>query len=198
MKKSMIIPLCGIILVFMFLQVMSNKKDVYVKTKNYEVKEEAIADFIGYSNVYENIMDVDGYSNVYSNAFSNEFNESISLRYRTFIKNDHSRNIFGGIPFMLEYSLEKVEDEYITEKYEDTFKLIEGYKRSEDITYFNLTGKGVGVYKTIDKSKIKKDGTVDAKDLDLGEDYYTEELSLYIVVVDEGEGYVVDYYERIY
>ena len=28
--------------------------------------------------------------------------------------------------------------------------------------------------------------------------YFVEAISLYLIVVDEGQGYVVDYYERVY
>lgn len=200
MKKSTIVSLCGIILAFMVLQVISNKKDVYTKTEIYETKEEAIANFIGYANAYENIKEKE----IYSTSTPKEFKESLSFRYRTYIKSGDFRNIHYSIPFMINYSLEEVLDKDIIKNYKESFANIEDYKRNEDITYFKLTGDGSNYYKTVAKSKIKEDGTISIEDLNISQEemeesgYYIEEYSYYIVVINEDEGYVVDYYEGIY
>ena len=46
---------------------------------------------------------------------------------------------------------------------------------------------------SVDKNSVKKDGTVDKVN-----DTEETPVEIYLVVVDEGEGYVVDYYNIIY
>ena len=83
MKKSMVLSICGIVLVFMTLQVMSNRKPLYEKSEVFNSENEAIASFLGYMNTYESLRNGQGYSS----AYPKEFFESISLRYRIYIKN---------------------------------------------------------------------------------------------------------------
>lgn len=198
MKKSMIISISGIILVFLVLQVMAKKSDLYVKTKYYDNKEEVIADFIRYSNTYEKIKVDD---NSFTTAVPKDFKETISLRYRTYIKNNNERFINFFIEFLLNYELEEINEDYIVEDYNKTFKWIKNYKKSDDITYYKLTGDSIlNVSGIIDRSKFNEDGTISLEALEITQEeldegiYYIKPATYYFVVVDEGEGYVVDYY----
>lgn len=211
MKKSMVLSICGIVLVFMILQVMSNRKPLYEKSGVFNSKNEAVASFLGHIDSYQILGDGSGYSNTYPK----EFMESISLRYRLYIKNNGSRDAFGNIPLMINYSLKEVSDNYIKERYEKTFDLIDKYKRSEEVSYYELSGKGITLDKRLDKKNVNEDGTIklesiiDIKSHEVEEDteylvdydnnrYFLENVDLYLIVVDEGEGYVIDYYEWIH
>lgn len=210
MKKSMILSICGIVLVFITLHVMGSRKPFYEKREVFNSKNEAIASFLGYMNTYESLENGRGYSNTYPK----EFFESISLRYRIYIKNNQFRESFGYIPLILDYSLEEVQDKYIKDRYDKSFHLIGKYKKSEDVTYYKLKGTGLTIDEKVDKTKVKEDGTINLEgiiDVKYREvidgveyiidsndnNYILEDVNLYLIVVDEGEGYVIDYYEWI-
>lgn len=210
MKKSMVLSICGIVLVFMTLHVMANRKPFYEKSEIFNSKNEAIASFLGYMNTYESLEN----GRAYSNTYPKEFFESISLRYRIYIKNNQFRDSLGYIPLMLNYSLEEVQDKYIKDRYDKSFQLIDKYKKSEDVTYYKLKGKGLTIYETVDETKVREDGTINLEEIidvksreviegveyiidSNNKEYILEDVNLYLVVVDEGEGYVIDYYEWI-
>ena len=197
MKKSMVLSICGIVLAFMTLQVISNKKNYYVKKVYHTDKKEAVYDFIGYNNVYENLNKPD----LYSNTLAKEYFESISLRYRIYIKNSEWVNHpFGFLPFIIDgYSLEEVEDDYIKKAYEDTFKLLKEYEKGKDVTFYKLKGEGLSFYEHVNKNKINENGSIKLEEVtDKYQEYYKEEIEMYLVVVNEGQGFVVDYYERVH
>ncbi|ASW43546.1 hypothetical protein [Clostridium isatidis] len=194
MKKSTFYAIASLMIVFLVLSTFSRKTKIYEKEINFNTPEEAISSFIGYANAYERI----GTKGTYINMAPTKFLESLSRRYRLFIKNSNdARFIYGYIPSFYSYDLEEIDEKLIKEEYENSFDKIPNYKRAKDIRFYRLDGNSYYYNKVIDMELINDNGTV-------SNDYSstsTEELdktSLYLVVIDEGEGYVVDYYQEIY
>lgn len=193
MRKSLICAFSGVILVFFILSALGNREGMYEKKEQFKTPEEAIVNFIGYINTYEHIK-VD---NEYYNTLSREFLESISKRYRLYVEERYSNKyIYGNIPILYEYKIEKIEyDSLINMKkeYEESFKNIPKYERDNNPIAFKLVGSGYDYGKEFEAREVKKDGTVEKLD-----DIEGVPVIIYLIVVDEGEGYVVDYYIRTY
>ncbi|VYU31558.1 hypothetical protein [Clostridium tertium] len=187
MKKSTVLAFIGVVIAFLIVGALGNKKDIYEKQTTFNTPKEAIVNFIGHANVTETVK-VD---NGYYDKVSRKFLESISRRYRLYIGEDRWSSINSQIPLFFNYELKEIsmnDSDFIIEKYEHSLEGIPNYIKPEDIKLFRLDGYGafISLYKNITP---KDDGTFEnvfeAKE---------EPMTLYLVVVNEGEGYVVDYY----
>lgn len=106
-----------------------------------------------------------------------------------------NRYINDQVPVVHSYELEEVSlNDLINLKvnYEDSFKGMTNYKNHSEVRVYKLDV--LASYNlSVDKNSVKKDGTVDKVN-----DTEETPVEIYLVVVDEGEGYVVDYYNIIY
>ncbi|WP_195263775.1 hypothetical protein [Clostridium sp. 1001275B_160808_H3] len=201
MKKSTLLAFSGIIIIFLIVTSLGNRTKVYEKQERYTTPEEAIVNFIGYINSYEEVKSKSGY---YYHVTPNEFLESLSKRYRLYLgEGNGNRYINEQVPVVYSYELEEVslnDLRNLQMNYEDSFKGISNYKRPSEVRVYKLDALALYNFE-VDKNSVKKDGTVDKVN-------YIEEskvndieetpMEIYLVVVDEGEGYVVDYYNTIY
>jgi hypothetical protein len=196
MKKSTLLALSGIIVVFLVIMAMGNKSKVYEKQERYKNPEDAIVNFIGYINSYEVVKD----RSIYYNIIPNEFLESISRRYRLYINEDNMNKwILGEVPILYSYELSEINKEdlnYLITSYESSYDGVPNYKKPVETRYYKLDA--VGSYnENVDKTLVKSNGTVDKLVSDKDYDLSKNNVEIYLIVVDEGEGYVVDYYNTI-
>lgn len=192
MKKSTFLAVGAVILAFFIVSAFGKRERLYEKKENFKKPEEAIVNFIGYINSYETVKEKNGYYEI----LPREFLESISKRYRLYTGTVMSyKSILGQVPVLYSYEMQEVDYNsltYLKENYEYSFKQISNYKRDENPRVYRLDG--YGVYNShIDKSSINEDGTIKNTDGVEG-----EPLSIYLIVVNEGEGFVVDYYSVSY
>ncbi len=192
MKKSLLLALGGVMLAFFMVSAFGNRERLYEKKENFKTPEEVIANFIGYINTYENVKTDNGYYNVPSR----EFLESISERYRLYVgEKGWGKYINESIPIIFRYELEEVQYDSLSSiktNYEDSFKNIGKYNRDNNPRVFRLDGYGSHNL-NIEKYDVNEDGTVenDFNDIEMP-------ITIYLFVVDEGEGYVIDYYTSVY
>lgn len=193
MKKSTFLAIAGVVLAFFIVSAFGNRYRLYEKKENFNKPEEAISTFIGYVNKYEKLKTDNGYYYVTSRKFL----ESISKRYRLYIGIDNSNNsIESQIPLLFSYDMQEVEYNSLTnikESYEISFKNIGNYNRDETPRVYRLDGYGAYNGRIDEDFYVNEDGTVDNI-----YDYEEIPFTIYLVVVNEGEGYVVDYYSVVY
>lgn len=194
MKKSTFYSIASLMIVFLVLSTFSRKTKIYEKEINFNTPEEAISSFIGYANAYERV----GNKGTYINMAPAKFLESLSRRYRLYIRNrNDARFINGYIPTFYSYDLVEIEDEAIKELYEISLEKIPNYKRVRDIKYYKLDGNSSYNNQVVDVEMINDNGTLANND-NISDAVDLEKSSFYLVIIDEGEGYVVDYYQEIY
>ncbi|MDV4149998.1 hypothetical protein R0131_04030 [Clostridium sp. AL.422] len=192
MKRSTFLAIAGVILAFFIVSAFGNRQKLYEKKDTFNRPEDAIVNFIGYINTFETVKDDNGYYDVPSI----EFLESISKRYRLYVGLDNSyKFISESVPVLFSYEMKEVDyDSLINLKnnYEDSFKNISKYNRSDNPRVYRLDGYG-SYNMTVKKSYSNEDGTTKNA-------YEDEEIpiTIYLIVIDEGEGFVVDYYSVIY
>lgn len=186
MKKSTVLAFVCVIIAFLIVVTLGDKKVIYEKQTTFKTPEEAIVNFIGYANVSETFKVENGFFERHSRKFL----DSISRRYRLYVGDDRWNNINFTIPQLLNYELTEVAEDnikLIAEEYKNSLKGIPNYIKPKDIRFFSL--EGIGIHSRDGNISPKEDGTF--------ENVFEEEeipVALYIVVVNEGEGYVVDYY----
>ena len=192
MKKSLFLAITGVLLAFSMVSALGNKEKLYEKKERFNTPEEAIVKFIRYINTYDRIKINNGYYTIPSR----EFLESISKRYRLYCGEEGwNRSIYETLPILFSYELEEVEYDSlnnIKERYEESFNQISNYKRGENPRVFKLEGYG-SHNKDVEKNEIREDGTIENV-----ENIDEIPLTVYIIVVDEGEGYVIDFYTLVY
>lgn len=197
MKKPTLIATAALLFIFTF----SNKVDMYEKKVIYNEPIKALENFIKYSNILE---EAKVNKSRYKLVRTNEFYESISRRYRLYLGDNKQENRMMGfysIPTFIEsYKIEELKEnqvESIKLNHEESYSIIENYKRPIDIKYFKVTGKCLRDYNWSrnnlnDKGVLKKEAFENIeKNTGIFNGNYV------FIVVDEGEGYVVDYYEEI-
>lgn len=187
MKKSTVLACIGVIIAFLIVGALGHKKDFYEKQENFKTPEEAIVNFIGYANISETVKAENGYYE----KISRQFLESISRRYRLYIGDDRWSYINSQIPQFSSYELKEITEndlDFIRDYYENSLGQIPNYIKPIDKRFYSLNGNGSNM-KYNDDRYPNEDGTFE-KVFDIEED----KMTLYLVVVDEGEGYVVDYY----
>ncbi|GAB6170279.1 hypothetical protein JCM1393_27390 [Clostridium carnis] len=189
MKKSTSLAIGILAIVFFIITAFINCNKIYEKQIKYEDPEKVLENFLLYFNVKEEIVKNLNYTKL---VIPNEFYESISKRYRLYIDNDtYYGYLNSNLPSFIEYDIEEVkgrELEYISKKHLETYEAIKTYKNINDVRYYKVYGKGV-----YNRQFIKRD--IKNNKLNIDSNEYVDS-SLYIVIVDEGEGYVVDYYEE--
>ncbi|AYE35730.1 hypothetical protein [Clostridium septicum] len=200
MKKSTLLAIGILVSIIFIITIFTNKIDVYDKKIKHTKEIDAIQDFICYSNVLEEVKN--NKRNYYKLVKTNEFYESISRRYRLYLgDNKHQSNLLGRNPFpaFIEYKIESPTDNeinYIKKIHDNSYSTIENYPIPKSIEYFKVTGKYIN-WDNLKRNDINENGTV--KEEFLRKENLNEESiyngSCIIVIVDEGEGYVVDYYE---
>lgn len=187
MKKSTVLACIGVIIAFLIVGALGHKKDFYEKQENFKTPEEAIVNFIGYANISETIKAENGYYE----KISRKFLESISRRYRLYIGDDRWSYINSQIPQFSSYDLKEITEndlDFIRDYYEGSLEQIPNYIKPIDKRFYSLNGNASNI-KYNDDRHPNEDGTFD-NIFDIEE----VKTTLYLVVVDEGEGYVVDYY----
>lgn len=199
MKKSTFLAIAGVILAFFIVSAFGNKKRLYEKKETFKKPEDAIVNFIGYINTYEMVKSDNRY---YNSVPSRDFLESISKRYRLYVGIENGyKFIYDQVPVLFSYNMKEVDYNSlinIKNNYENSFKNIANYNRDSSPKAYRLDGYGIYNNANIDnvnieKSDVKEDGTIKNKNDDEGIPF-----TLYLIVVNEGEGYVVDYYSVIY
>lgn len=187
MKKSTVLACIGVIIAFLIVGALGYKKDIYEKQENFKTPEEAIVNFIGYANISETVKVENGYYE----KLPRKFLESVSRRYRLYIGEDRWSAINYQIPQFSSYDLKEITEndlDSVKNDYEYSLELVPNYIKPIDKRFYSLNGNGSNM-KYNDDRHPNDDGTFDNV-FDIEEDKTT----LYLVVVDEGEGYVVDYY----
>lgn len=187
MKKSTVLACIGVIIAFLIVGALGHKKDIYEKQENFKTPEEAIVNFIGYANISETVKVENGYYE----KLPRKFLESVSRRYRLYIGEDRWSAINYQIPQFSSYDLKEITEndlDSVKNDYEYSLELVPNYIKPIDKRFYSLNGNGSNM-KYNDDRHPNDDGTFDNV-FDIEEDKTT----LYLVVVDEGEGYVVDYY----
>lgn len=193
MKKSTFLAIAGVVLAFFIVSAFGNRYRLYEKEEKFDRPEEAISTFIGYANQYESVKTDNGYYYVTSRKFL----ESISERYRLYIGIDNSNNgIEGQIPLLFSYDIQEIDYNSlnnIKNSYEDSLKNIQNYNRDETPRVYRLDGYGAYNGRIDENFYVNEDGTTNNI-------YGDEEIpfTIYLIVVNEGEGYVVDYYSVVY
>ncbi|MGG7058000.1 hypothetical protein ACQPUZ_06845 [Clostridium tertium] len=192
MKRSTFLAIGGVILAFFIVSAFGNKNNFYEKEKTFEKPEDAIINFIGYINTYEMVKADNGYYYVPSRNFL----ESISKRYRMFVGTEGSNKFINDqVPVFFRYEMKEVDFNSLTNlknTYNESFKNIPKYPSNNEVRVYKLDGYG-DFNSGFEKSYVKEDGTI--------ENIYDGEgtpMTLYLILVDEGEGYVVDYYSLMY
>lgn len=192
MKKSTFLAVATVVLAFFIVSAFGKRERLYEKKENFKSPEDAIVNFIGYINSFEMVKIDNGYYNVPAR----EFLESISKRYRLYVGEKYGyQYIFGQVPALYSYKMEEMDYNSLTNlknNYEYSFKGISNYKRDNNPRVYKLDGYG-GYNNNIEKTYVNKDGTV--KNFNNDEEY---PLTIYLVVVNEGEGFVVDYYSVLF
>lgn len=191
MKKTTVLAIAGFILSFFIVSAFGNRQRLYEKKETFKTPEDSIVNFIGYINTFDKVKMDSGYYNV----TSREFLESISKRYRLYVgSNSTYRFISQEVPVLFRYDIKEVDYNSLINlksEYENSYKNLVNYTRDSNPRIYKLDGYG-SHNKNVEKYSVKEDGTVSNE--------YEEEVpvTIYLVVVNEGEGYVVDYYSVVY
>lgn len=186
MKKSTFFALSAIFIVFFIVNTLGNKLIPYKKEINFKTPEEAIINFIEYINVYDEIND-NGMTII--NNTTKDFKESVSKRYRIYSDVNSYNVIFNQIPILESYEINEIsfdENKNLKNEYIYTLQGIPNYIKPNEVRAFSLVGEGV--YGSLARKNYKSDMEKIIKSTE------KSKVSLLVVVIDEGEGYVVDYY----
>lgn len=199
MKKSTIAAFVALIMVFIYIFTEGSKFRIYEKEVFYKTPEEAIHKFIGFINVQENVK---GKNGIYTTEIPKEFLESISKRYRLYGKNGNFNRYLNEIfPAFKNCTIKEIKEDkdvdFIKSRYMESFEKIEGYEKPKDIRFFRIGGEDYS-YENVSRTEVNEDGTVNIEfnsEMKYKENDY---ITIDLVVIDEGEGYVVDYYAQYY
>lgn len=183
MKKSTWFALSTVILIILILQAFGSRVKVYEKTKEYKTEEEVIVDYL------ENVNFMWGEKNSRGEIVkiipNLDFYETISDRHRLLEEKEmkkNSQNIY--IPYFKDYTIELVSDSdqkrSMLKREKDSYSGIENYKSPKSSEIYKVSGDGI----LADKYTINIDSNF--------ENYEVGYREVYLVVVDEGRGYVVD------
>ena len=199
MKKSTIAAFVALVMVFIYIFTAGNKFNIYEKETFHKTPEDAIQNFIGFINVQEKVKGKEGY---YSNEVPKEFLESLSKRYRLYTRNGkNGRYIYNAFPSFKKCTIREIKEykdvDYINSNYKESFREVKGYERAVDVRFFRIDGEDYS-YEYINREDVNEDGTVSTvfnSEVKYEENRY---ITIDLVVIDEGEGYVVDYYNTSY
>lgn len=188
MKRFKLIAMGIVVVAVIVISPLAGRNKVYEKTMKHENPVEAIEDCIGYSGIHVK-------SDNNTTSTPKEFFESISRRQRLLVKNDSLIN-FNNLPAFTEYKIEEVkgkELEAVKKEHEQSYLYIPNYKKPEKVLVYKMKGTYSPWHYSDDINLVKEDGTVIITE----EDAKLDNGGYYFVVVDEGEGYVVDYHRNL-
>lgn len=186
MKKSIWYALSSLILIFLILQSFGTRIKVYEKRKEYKSQEEVINDYL--KNVNLIVQERNDKGNIVKTIPNLDLYETISERYRLMESSNENEYIY--IPYFKEYKIENVSvvNSFMLENHLNTYKKIENYEIPKKREVYRIYGNAI-----LDRGKYTLDSIYE---IDNYENY--EETEIYLVVVDEGKGYVVDHYIEKY
>lgn len=187
MKKSTWFALIALILIVLILQSFGSRIKIYEKTKEYISQEEVIKDYLKNVNLMWGERNSKG--EIVKTIPNLDFYETISERYRL-LEEKNSGFVYNSVPYFKEYTVENVSgsNSNILEKHLKSYGKIKGYKVPKKREIYKISGYASREmkYKSDD---IDENG--DVEDYSNGEYEY---IYIYLAVVDEGNGYVVDDY----
>lgn len=187
MKKSTFFAVSAIFIAFFIVNTLGNRIIPYKKEINFKTPEEAISNFVEYINIYDEIDD-NGVNRV--NNITKEFKESISRRYRITTAVNGNTYIYNQIPILSNYEINEIsldENKNLKNEYMYTLQGIPNYIKPNKIKAFSLKGEGstYGTFSRVDYN-LNKENIIDLQE--------KTKINILFIVIDEGEGYVVDYY----
>lgn len=192
MKKSTWFALITIILIVLILQSFGGRVKLYEKKKEYKSQEEVIEDYLKNINLMWGNRGRNGeILNIIPNL---DLYETISDRYRLLME-ENGTNTYRSIPYFKEYSIENVTDidEIRLEEVLNTYKSIKGYKIPKTIEIYKVEGKLLMNMERYTSEDINSNGEFINLNLQYLNNSY-EDGYIFLVIVDEGKGYVVDDY----
>ncbi|MBU3106659.1 hypothetical protein [Clostridium gasigenes] len=189
MKKSTWFALITVILIILILQSVGSKIKVYEKRKEYVSQEEVIKDYLKNINLMWGNRGRNG--NILKIIPNLDLYETISDRARLMAGNEEDIN-YMQIPYFKEYSLENVtSSESLTlEQHLNTYKKIENYKVPKIREIYKITGKAILNIQKYTIDEIDEKGDIIDSDIN----WVYGDVCIILVLVDEGNGYVVDQY----
>jgi len=193
MKKSTWFALITIILIVLILQSFGGRVKFYEKKKEYKSQEEVIEDYLKNVNL---LWGNRGRNGEILNIIPNlDLYETISDRYRLLMEKRGS-NSYISIPYFKEYTIENVTeiDEIRLEEVLNTYKSIKGYKIPKTIEIYKVEGQGSRNIQGYTSEDINSNGEFISSSFKYLNDIY-EDMYIFLVIVDEGSGYVVDDYK---
>ena len=193
MKKSTWFALITVILIVLILQSFGSRIKIYEKEKEYTSQEEVIKDYLKNINFLWGDRGRNGeILNIVPNL---DLYETISDRYRL-RKEESSTLSYGEVPNLKEYIIENVtsSENKILEESLNTYSLIEDYKKPKSSEIYKVSGKALlntGKYTSDNVNASGEFINLESEDID---DINYEDIYIFLVIVDEGKGYVVDNY----
>lgn len=190
MKKSTWVALITVILIVLILQSFGSRIKIYEKKKEYTSQEEVIKDYLKNINFLWGDRGLNGeILNIIPNL---DLYETISDRYRL-RKEESSMLSYGEVPILKEYIIENVtsSENKLLEENLDTYSLIEDYKKPKSSEIYKVSGKSLINTEKYTSDNVNASGefiSLESEDIDYEDTY------IFLVVVDEGKGYVVDNY----
>lgn len=169
MKKSMILALSGFFIVATIM-LCTNPNKAYEKTKHFSSPNEII-EIINHKQL--GALNKDG-----EFVTTSDFKECLSKRKRVTYSNFNYYKIDGEI---LPEKNTKDSKKVILDDYKNRISRLEGYTVPGKLETLILTGKGHPTYNLYMENK--EVGNIKLEDIDVN-----------IVFIDEGEGWVIDYF----
>ena len=190
MKKSTWFALITVILIVLILQSFGSRIKIYEKQKKYIYQEEVIKDYLKNINFLWGDRGLNG--EILSIIPNLDLYETISDRYRL-RKEESSTLSYGEVPIFKEYIIENVtsSENRLLEENLDTYSIIEDYKKPKSSEIYKVSGKSLINTEKYTSDNVNAIGEFISSE---SEDIDYEDTYIFLVVVDEGKGYVVDNY----
>ena len=190
MKKSTWFALITVILIVLILQSFGSRIKIYEKQKKYIYQEEVIKDYLKNINFLWGDRGLNG--EILSIIPNLDLYETISDRYRL-RKEESSTLSYGEVPIFKEYIIENVtsSENRLLEENLDTYSIIEDYKKPKSSEIYKVSGKSLINTEKYTSDNVNASGEFISSE---SEDIDYEDTYIFLVVVDEGKGYVVDNY----
>lgn len=186
MKKSTCFAFITVTLIVLILQSFGSKTILYEKKKEYTSQEDVIKDYLTNVNLLWGNRGSNGQIlNIIPNL---DFYETISNRYRLKEEKDSSINNNNNIPYFKEYNIEDVtaSEGRILEDALNSYKSIKNYKVPISLEVYKVTGVGIDYPVKYTNDDINGEFEI----LNKNQEY--RDIEIYLIVVDEGDGYVID------
>ena len=193
MKKSTWFALITVILIVLILQSFGSRIKIYEKQKKYIYQEEVIKDYLKNINFLWGDRGLNG--EILSIIPNLDLYETISDRYRL-RKEESSTLSYGEVPIFKEYIIENVtsSENRLLEENLDTYSIIEDYKKPKSSEIYKVSGKSLINTEKYTSDNVNASGEFISSESEDIDDINYEDTYIFLVVVDEGKGYVVDNY----